>query len=245
MSKICVVVPTYEEAENLPMLVESLEESLQKEDFTLIVVDDDSQDGTAKIADVLNDRYRNIAVHCRSGKLGIGSAIRDGMEVALSFPNCKRIVTMDADLSHDPKEIVNLLTEAEGMDLIQGSRYIKGGKIIGYSPIRRVISYVANLICRILLRTKLHDHTNNFRVYSRKYAQILVTEVHSNGFEWAISSILAAKGHEFRIKEVPITLLNRKKGKSKLRFKNIIDFSRTVMRNILKEKAETSAFGLF
>jgi len=236
MSKVCIVVPTYEEAENLPTLVEALEESLQNEDFTLIVVDDDSQDGTAKIAEELNGRYGNIFVHCRSSKLGIGSAIRDGIKIALSFPNCRHIITMDADLTHDPKDVPNLLTEAEVADLIQGSRYIKGGKIIGWNPFRRVISYVANLLCRLLLRTGLHEHTNNFRVFSRKYAEKVVEEVHLNGYEWSIASILAARDNGFRIKEVPITLINRKRGKSKLNLKSIITFAKVILKHILKEK---------
>lgn len=236
MSKVCIVVPTYEEAENLPTLVESLEESLQNEDFTLVVVDDDSQDETAKIAEKLNGRYGNIVVHRRSSKLGIGSAIRDGIKIALSFPNCRRIITMDGDLTHDPKDVPHLLTEAEGADLIQGSRYIKGGKMIGWNPPRRVISYVANLLCRLLLRTGLHEHTSNFRVFSRKYAEKLVEEVHFNGFEWSIAAILTAKDNGFRIKEVPLTLINRKRGKSKLSFKNIIAFAKAILEHISKGK---------
>jgi dolichol-phosphate mannosyltransferase len=245
LSKVCVVVPTYEEAENLPTLIGLLEESLQNEDFTVIVVDDASQDGTAKIAEKLNGRYKNVLVHRRSGKLGIGSAISDGIKLALSFPSCMRIVTMDADLSHDPKEVPHLLKEAEGSDLVQGSRYTKGGKIIGYSPIRRMISFNANLLCRLLLRTGLHEHTNNFRVYSRKYAESLIEEVNCKGFEWFIVSILAAKSHDIRIKEVPITLVNRRKGKSKLNLKNMIFFAKTILRHILRRRTENFALATF
>jgi dolichol-phosphate mannosyltransferase len=245
LSKVCVVVPTYEEAENLPRLIGLLEESLQNEDFSLIVVDDASQDGTAEIAEKMNVQYRNIVVHCRPSKLGIGSAISDGIKLALSFPSCMRIVTMDADLSHDPKEVPHLLRESEGSDLVQGSRYTKGGKIIGYSPIRRMISYNANLLCRLLLRTGLHEHTNNFRVYSRKYAESLIEEVNCKGFEWFIVSILAAKSQDIKIKEVPITLVNRKKGRSKLNLKNMIVFAKTILRHILRKRAENFALATF
>lgn len=223
MSEVCIVIPTYEEAENLPRLVETLEENLQR-DFTLIVVDDDSPDGTADIAEKLNERYENILIHRRRGKLGIGSAVRDGIKVALSLPNSKRIVTMDADLSHDPKDLPRLLKEVEDADLIQGSRYIKGGKIIGWSLFRRAVSFTANFLCRLLFRTHLHEHTTYFRVYSRECAETVVKTVRCRRYEWAIASILAAKDHGFRIKESPITFVERKRGKSKLGFYDVLEW---------------------
>jgi hypothetical protein len=95
------------------------------------------------------------------------------------------------------------------------------------------------------LRTRLHDHTNNFRVYSRKSAETLIEKVSCNGFEWFIVSILAARSDNIRIKEVPITLTNRKRGKSKLNFKNIIAFAKTILRHISKERAEIFTFVIF
>lgn len=225
MSKVCVVVPTYEEAENLPKLVGTLEESLQKKEFMLIVIDDNSPDGTADVAEKLNRHYGNIVVHRRPRKLGIGSATRDGIKIALSFPNCKHIVTMDADLSHNPKDVRRLLIEAENADLIQGSRYIKGGKIIGWSPFRRAVSYVSNFLCRLLLRTHLNEHTTYLRVYSRKCAETVVETVHCNRYEWAIASILVAKDYGFKIQEVPITFINRVHGKSKLKLRDVLMWS--------------------
>lgn len=223
-SKVCIVIPTYEEAENLPRLVRSLGESLRKENFTLIVVDDNSPDGTAEIAEKLS-RHGNIVVDRRQSKLGIGSAIRDGIKIALSFPNCNYIVTMDADMSHNPKDIPHLLKEAEDTDLIQGSRYIEGGRIIGWSPHRKTVSYIANILCRLLFRTGLHEHTTSFRVHSRKCAKAIVENTRSNGYEWFIESLLVAKDHGFKVREVPITFVNRTHGKSKLKFRDVFQWA--------------------
>jgi len=234
VGKVCVVVPTYNEAENLPKLVGALEEELQKEDFKIIVVDDNSPDGTADVAEKLNWRYGNIIVHRRPNKLGIGTAIRDGLEVAFPFLESGRIVTMDADLSHNPKDVQSLLSESENADLVQGSRYINGGRIIGWSLYRRAVSRVANTLCRLLLGTGLHEHTAYFRVYSNKCAEDIVKNVNRNGYEWAIASILVAKDHGFRIKEVPVTFINRFSGKSKLKISDILMWFSYVISAFLK-----------
>lgn len=221
-SSVCIVVPTYNEAENIPRLVKSLDEELGEEKFTLILIDDSSPDGTADIAEDLEIRNGKIIVNRRPGKLGIGSAIRDGIKIALSFPSCKRIVTMDADLSHDPRDVPRLLRDSEDADLVQGSRYIKGGRIIGWNPLRRVVSYTANLLCRFLLRTRLHEHTTYFRIYSREAAETAVEGVHCDRFEWAIGSILAIKDNGLRIIESPITFVERTRGNSKLKTSDIL-----------------------
>ena len=234
MSKVCVVIPTYNEAENLPKLVWALEEELQKEDFKIIVADDNSPDGTAEIAKKLNERYGNIVIHRRPSKLGIGSAIRVGLKVALSFPDCEHVVTMDADLSHNPKDVRRLLSEAEDADLVQGSRYMKGGEVIGWSSFRSAVSYAANLLCRLLFRTQLHEHTSNFRVYSRRCSEMITATLHCEHYEWFIGSILIAKDNAYRIKEVPITFTERKRGKSKLKPVNILKWANYVSKMFFK-----------
>lgn len=222
MSQVCMVIPTYNETENLPKLIEALEGEIQKGNFKVIVVDDNSPDGTAEVAKKLNWRYGNIIVHSRPKKLGIGSAVRDGLQIALQFADSEHIVTMDADLSHNPKDVSRLLSETENADLIQGSRYVKGGGIIGCNYFRRAVSYTANFLCRLLFGTGLHEHTTYFRVYSRKCAETIVRKVHCDRYEWAIASILTTKDHGFRIKEVPITFVNRTRGKSKLKASDIL-----------------------
>ena len=234
MSKICVVIPTYNEAENLPKLVWALEEELQKEDFKIIVADDNSPDGTAEIAKKLNERYGNIIIHRRPSKLGIGSAIRVGLKIALSFPDCEHVVTMDADLSHNPKDVRRLLRAAENADLVQGSRYLKGGGVIGWSSFRSAVSYAANLFCRYLFKTQLHEHTSNFRVYSRRCGETITASLHCEHYEWFIGSILIAKNHAYRIKEVPIIFINRIHGSSKLKITDVLKWATYIGKAFLK-----------
>jgi dolichol-phosphate mannosyltransferase len=237
MSKVCVVIPTYNEANNLPMLINQLEEVLKERDLQIIVIDDNSPDGTAYIAEKLSSQYKNIVVQRRSGKLGIGSAISEGLGLALSFPDSKYIVTMDADLSHDPKEVIYLLREAEKTDMVQGSRYLNGSRVAGLSYSRKVASHAANILCRLLLSTGLHEHTTYFRVYSKRCAKIVTENVHCSRYEWAIGSLLVAKRHNLTIKEVPITFAKRTSGKSKLKLQDIFLWLsylvRTVPRHIV------------
>ena len=234
MNKVYIVTPTYNEKENLPILVEALVKVLEKEGFRLIVVDDGSEDGTAHVAEELNTRYGNILIHCRACKLGIGSAIQEGLKIALSFPDCEYIVTLDADLSHSPKDTLRLLSHAENADLVQGSRYVKGGKIVGWSFFRRTISYVANLFCGLFLRTYLNEHTTNFRVYSRKCAESIIAGLDCDGYEWFIGSILEAKDRNFSIREVPITFVQRVHGKSKLDFSEVLKWTSYIFKTFVK-----------
>lgn len=221
MTKIIVVIPTYNESKNLRPLIKELEEVI-KEDFEIIFVDDSSPDGTADLARKLNEDYKNIKVHQRPSKLGIGSAIVDGLKVALKERDPELIITMDADFSHDPKEITRLLKAArEGADLVQGSRYIPGGKIVGWNKTRYMMSYLANLVCRIFLRTGMKENTTYFRAYSKRFAQDLIKDVPRLGFEFSIGSILLAKDTQLKVVEVPITFTERAHGKSKLRTKDI------------------------
>ena len=162
---IFIVIPTYNEAENLPTLLNDLKQALQGKDFTIVVVDDNSLDGTADIAARFGESNCRVLVNRRLCKLGIGSAFNEGIALALSSQNCRYILTMDADLSHGPQDVPRLLMAAEHADLVQASRYVEGGGIIGWSFSRRMTSLVANSICRYFLRTSLHDNTTSFRVY--------------------------------------------------------------------------------
>lgn len=157
LSRLCVVVPTYNEAENLPRLVGQIEETLRGLSFELIVVDDSSPDGTARVAEHLNAVHGNILVKSRRAKSGLGSAIQAGLRAALEMDDVENILTLDADLSHDPGEIPRLLRASEQADLVQGSRYVEDGRIVGWSFMRSLVSCVANLFCRMLLRMSMHD----------------------------------------------------------------------------------------
>lgn len=229
MSDTCIIIPTYNESENIANLIKALEKEM-KRDFNIIIVDDNSPDGTAKIAESLNDTFGNIIIHQRSGKLGIGSAVIAGMKVALSYNNFKYIATMDADFSHDPKDITRLLMAAKDADLIQGSRYMNGGRIIGWDLYRKMLSSGGNLMCRTLFRTGVREQTTYFRIYSREVAEVIVDNINTSGFEFGITSMLEAKDRGYKIKEVPITFVNRTNGKSKLKFANVLRWNYVIMK---------------
>lgn len=234
MNRLCIIIPTYNEANNLPSLITTIEEVLKCKKFNVIIIDDKSTDGTALEAKKLNDMYRNIIVYERQNKNGIGSAIRKGIEMALSFKDVTHIVTMDADLQHNPKEISRLIAEISNADLVVGSRYVKGAKIVGWNGFRRVISKIANSLCSILFRTRLYDQTTNFRVYSRKCAEAIVKVLSDNGFEWQVSSIVTVRKNRFNIKEVPISFTRRLNGKTKLSFRDIIKWLLSVVKLTFK-----------
>jgi dolichol-phosphate mannosyltransferase len=235
MAEVSIVIPTYNEAENVESLIEKLE-ALEGE-FQIIFVDDNSPDGTAEIVEEIGQRWGNIKVHRRRGKLGIGSAILEGMERSLSFSDCHYVVTMDADLSHDPQDIPRLLSAAEGgsAGLIQGSRYMRGGGIIGWNFRRKLQSRVANLICRMLFGLP-HEVTTYFRVYTRKSAQIVVREIYTDKYEFAVLSALAVKDHGLKIKEVPVIFVNRTQGKSKLKTSDVFIWLAVIFRIFLSRQ---------
>ena len=212
-AKVFIVIPTYNEAENITALIETIQ-SLGKH-FCTIIVDDNSPDATADIAERLGRNNGNVLIHRRPCKMGIGSAIRDGMEIALSFSECEHIVTMDADLSHDPQDIPRLLQASTEADLIQGSRYIKGGEIIGWSLYRKLLSRAANLIYKWLFGLA-NEVTTYFRVYSRRCAEVVGNSECPAQYHFSVASALLIKDAGFKVKEVPIKFVNRRRGNSKL-----------------------------
>ena len=221
MAKTIVVIPTYDEAENIKNLIEQLE--ALGGNFGIVIVDDNSPDGTAEIVEEMGRRWKNIELLRRPGKMGIGSAIREGMEKAISCPDCQYIITMDADLSHNPHDIPRLLDaiEAGGAGMIQGSRYIKGGGIVGWGFIRKLQSRVANALCGLLFGLP-REVTTYFRVYSRESARLVVEEARADKYEFAVSSVLVVKDHGLEIAEVPIVFVNRTLGKSKLKPSDVL-----------------------
>ncbi len=184
MPQLAIVLPTYNEAENLGPLVRELE-SLDL-DFHLLIVDDNSQDGTRQLAQELSAEFQNITVIERPGKLGLGSALRAGMAAALET-NARYVVTMDADHSHDPRDVPKLLAifttgtmngPTKGAadtspDLVQASRYMRGGGNTGMPPLRGLSSRLVNLVYHWCAGGP-NECTNNFRVFSRRAAQVVL-----------------------------------------------------------------------
>ena len=229
MDKLGIVLATYNEADNLPRLVHRLEELSLPAELRIFVVDDDSPDGTSDVADRLASQYGNIRLITRLGKLGLGSAIRDGMKAALA-EGCDRVLTMDADMSHSPQDVPRLLAASQGggAELVQASRYMKGGGITGLVRWRRLHSRVANLLCRWVLGLP-SDSTTNFRVYSGRSVELVLRECRGNGFEFQPESALIAMRHRLSIVEVPIVFNGREHGKSKLGVGQFVRWGRFFM----------------
>ena len=236
MSTICVVIPTYNEAQNLPGLTAQIERALRSSDFEMLVIDDNSPDRTARIAERLNKIYGNITVRVQAKKSGLGVALLAGLKAALSKKEVQRIVTLDADFSHDPNDIPRLLRAAEAADLVQGSRYVRNGAVVNWGFKRRLISCIANLICNLLIKTSTRDCTGNFRVYSRECAEAIVHSAKSRGFEWVVEAMMIAKQNGFRVKEVPITFADRKEGKTKLKSSQVFNWGVFAVRNLIPHK---------
>ena len=215
MQKVYAIIPTYNEAESITLLIEQIR-SLGL-DIHMVVVDDNSPDGTADIVEGLIDRDGLIQILRRPGKLGLGSAILDGMRKCLEDQDCNRIVTMDADLSHNPRDIPRMLEAGRDLDgMVQASRYVRGGKIVGWGFKRKLISRTATFLYRHLLGLKQREITTYFRVYSRRCAEVLVENVKGSNYEYAPESALVIKDHGFPVREVPITFTDRVRGESKL-----------------------------
>ena len=213
---IAIMLPTYREAQN----IENLIRDIQKLNLnsSIVVIDDSSPDGTAKIIRRLQREYDNIILFVRPAKLGLGTAITAGFRLLLSLENPPEyIVTMDSDYSHNPKDISRLVNSAKrGNDLVIGSRYYHGGKTVGWPFARRLISHVANLIATMLVNGKIQDCTSGFRCYSIDYVRSVINNLHSQTYEIQIESVKQAWTRKFRVDEVPIVFSNRKRGKSKL-----------------------------
>lgn len=213
---VAVLLPTYCEAGNIENLIQEIEEL--KLNLLIAVVDDSSPDGTAEKVKRLQKEYGNILLFIRSEKQGLGTAITTGFQSLLSLKHPPDyIVTMDADYSHNPQDILRLVQTAEdGCDLVVGSRYCQGGRIIGWHRVRWLISRVANFIASLTVRTRLHDCTSGFRCYSREYVKTVLPDLHSQTYEIQIETVKQARLRGFCVEEIPIVFENRKKGKSKL-----------------------------
>lgn len=211
-----VILPTYCEVGNVESLIREIKSI--KRDALILVIDDSSPDGTAKVVRKLQKRYNDVLLLERPSKLGLGTAITDGFKAMLSLRNPpKHIITMDADYSHNPQAIPQLLDAAKkGRDLVIGSRYSNGSRIVGWHVLRWVISRVANLIASTMVGMKIHDCTSGFRCYSKEYVKNVIGCLHSQTYEIQIETVKQAWTRGFSLIEIPIIFENRKKGKSKL-----------------------------
>ena len=212
--KTLIVSPTYNERKNIFRLVESVFSI--NSDFHMLIVDDNSPDGTADLVKELQNQFPNLYLECRSGKAGLGTAYCFGFVWALER-DYDAIVQMDADLSHDPKEIAVMLDLLTDYDLVIGSRYCDGVSVVRW-PIRRLIlSYGANLYSRIITGMPIKDATGGFKVWRRIVLEsIELGKVRSNGYSFQIEMNFRSWRKGFKIIEHPIIFIDRTIGESKM-----------------------------
>ncbi len=232
-SEVGVILPTYGEAENIAKLIEDIENL--KLDASILVIDDSSPDGTAEIVQEKQKKYPNITLFVRPKKTGLGTAITDGFKIFLSAKEPpKYVFTMDADYSHNPQDIPQLLATMKECNcgIVIGSRYVKGGKIAGWPFSRKVISKTANLIARASLGLKLKDCTSGFRCYSTSFLKEAINNLHSHTYEIQIETVRQAALRNFKVEETPILFVNRKRGKSKLSWTEIKSYLSYTMKAV-------------
>jgi dolichol-phosphate mannosyltransferase len=240
-SEIGVILPTYCENANIKRLICEIE--ALGLNVSILVIDDSSPDGTASIVRDLQKKYDNILLFVRPLKLGLGTAITDGFKIYLYLknpPNC--IVTMDADFSHDPEDLPRLVSRLRGgCDLVIGGRYCNGANTVNWSALRLAISKIANFIASIATKAKVSDYTSGLRCYSTALVRSIIWDLHSQTYEIQIETIRQANIRGFRIEEVPITFVGRKKGKSKLTFNEVMQFLSYIIELMLSKRFKQSS----
>lgn len=216
--QLSVIIPTYNEAENLPELVSALF-ALPLE-IRLLIVDDDSPDGTGHIGDHLARQNERIRVVHRAGKLGLRSAYLNGFRLALD-DGADAVIQMDADFSHEPSRIPEMVKRLESCDVVLGSRYVQGGSVDERWPWwRRTLSAFANFYARSILGLKPHDVTTGYRLWRRETLVALPFDrIQSNGYIFLVEMVYLAQCLKFIIGEEPIHFTERRAGKSKMSFR--------------------------
>ena len=219
-----MIVPSYNEAESLPILLREL--SLLRNDFSFLVVDDGSPDGTAEICEKLKGEIVGLEVLNRPTKSGLGSAYRDGYQVALA-KNFDAVIQIDADGSHQVADLAKLLEKFESnksLDLVIGSRWVNGGSVLNWSKHRELLSRAANVYSKLVLGLKILDSTAGFRIYKTSaIRKIDLKSVKSEGYCFQIEMTREISRIGGLISEVPITFVERKYGKSKMSGKIVLE----------------------
>jgi dolichol-phosphate mannosyltransferase len=209
-----VIVPTYNERDNLPALLDQL---LMLDGLRILVVDDSSPDGTGRIADEYAAAHRSrVQVLHRTGKRGLGRSYIDGMYLALRT-DATHICQMDADLSHNPVDVPRLIAATEQAEFAIGSRYVPGGRIENWPARRRMLSAFANRYIRAITKLTIRDCTSGFRCWRREaLEQLPLASIRSDGYAFIVELAWEASKAGFRCGEIPITFVERRRGASKL-----------------------------
>jgi dolichol-phosphate mannosyltransferase len=214
-----IVIPTYNEAENVPQIVPQI--LAQDPSFHVLIVDDNSPDGTARIVKGMQAAEPRIHLLERPGKMGLGTAYVAGFGYALAN-GFDFVFEMDADFSHDPNALPVLYAKAQECDLVIGSRYVSGVNVVNWPMRRLLLSYSANLYTRIITGMPIKDATAGFKCYRRRVLEAIdLQAIHSNGYSFQIETNFLAWRKGFKVCEVPIVFVDRRAGVSKMS-KNIV-----------------------
>jgi dolichol-phosphate mannosyltransferase len=234
-----IIIPTYNEADNLEPLVSAilaLDAGLE-----ILIVDDNSPDGTGEIADRLSEEMPQIHVLHRAGKMGLGTAYVEGFKWAIRH-EYDFIFEMDCDFSHDPSYLPTFLTKIGSADLVIGSRYSKGGSTPNWGLLRKLISRGGNAFARFMLGLKTHDCTGGFRCYRREMLQqVPWEEIQLQGYGFQVGSVYHVERLGGTVTEFPIAFKDRRVGESKMSLQIVVEAFSYVTRVALVEKRRKDA----
>ena len=230
-----VVIPTYNERENLPRLVEQIQEHAY--DLHILVVDDNSPDGTGKIAEELSKKYPGkLSVIHREKKGGLGRAYVEGFRYVLS-QGYEVVLQMDADLSHNPSYLPGFLAQIRACDLVSGSRYLCGISVVNWDLKRLILSKLATAYVQLITGMPFTDTTTGFKCWRREtLASIGLDNIFSNGYLFQIETTYRAYRSGLKVVEIPIVFVERQQGKSKMHWKIISEAFFGVMRLRLRKR---------
>ncbi|XP_001844719.2 dolichol-phosphate mannosyltransferase subunit 1 [Culex quinquefasciatus] len=230
-NKYSILLPTYNEKDNLPIIIWLIVKYMQesKIDYEVIVIDDGSPDGTLEVAKQLQKIYGEdrILLRPRASKLGLGTAYIHGIEHASG----NYIIIMDADLSHHPKFIPQFidLQKSNNLDVVSGTRYSGAGGVYGWDFKRKLISRGANFLSQLLLRPNASDLTGSFRLYKKEVLKELISRCKSKGYVFQMEMIVRARQLGYSVGEVPISFVDRVYGQSKLGGSEIVQFAKNLL----------------
>lgn len=235
-SKVAVVIPSYNESANIKKVTLSILSILPK--ASIFIVDDNSPDGTAKIAQRLALKNTQIKVVVRSGKGGRGTAVLTGLKRALKNKKFTHFIEMDADLSHDPRELPELIGQAQDFVMAVGSRYTTGSRIVDWPLSRRIFSKLANFYARKILGISLYDCTNGYRAYTRKTLDSIdFSRLCEKGYALLLEMAYLFKLKGFNFIEMPSIFVDRKRGRSNTSIKEVWDACAAVVRIYFRHRA--------
>jgi dolichol-phosphate mannosyltransferase len=222
MKNILVCIPTYNEKENIDKIISAV--LAQGDDFEVLIIDDNSPDGTAAIVERLKENNPRIHLLKRPGKMGLGTAYIDGFMYGLELSRIGYLMEMDADFSHDPEYLKDFREAIANNDLVIGSRYLNGISIVNWPIMRLLLSYYASIYVRVITGMPVKDPTSGFKCFRREVLEWLdLTRIRSNGYGFQIEMDFYVWRGGFRIKEIPILFIDRRAGTSKMNRKIVFE----------------------